>query len=267
MAQKRRIIFVDIVNQIAKENNLNIVSLSDSWVIELSKENLKSRIIGYTFSINNAVSNRICDDKSATSQILENKFIPTVKHFLFQTYLGYGDPEQAYEMGKDLLKKHNKIVVKPNEGRSGLNTFLVESEDQLVYALDMILVSEKSICFSPFVNSKYEYRVVVLHGRAELIYQKQKVENEWRYNLSNGSSVQTDIPNYELILLEDLAIKASQAVGINFATVDILEDLEGNLQIMEVNSGVSLIHFLELRQDYFSTVKNIYKKAILSSLQ
>ena len=55
------------------------------------------------------------------------------------------------------------------------------------------------------------------------------------------------MPKSELYTqIEQLAIRAGKAMNINFATIDIIETTNGNLYVLEINSGIGATIFTEL---------------------
>lgn len=86
----------------------------------------------------------------------------------------------------------------------------------------------------------------------------------WKFNLSQGAQVNAVINSDTLKVIQDLSIKAANAIHINFSSVDIIETFSGDLLIMEINSGVVLNKFIEDNPHNYDIAKNIYTKAILS---
>lgn len=94
--------------------------------------------------------------------------------------------------------------------------------------------------------------------------ENKKVEISWKHNLSGGA-----IPNilekgelYQKI--EKLALEAGKAIGINFATVDVIQTTDNKLYIMEINSNVYGEVFAKKVEGGYDIIKDIYKKAIES---
>lgn len=95
-------------------------------------------------------------------------------------------------------------------------------------------------------------------------FENQRVTAGWRYNLSQGSTCIL-LSNRELTAkIEKLAILASQAVHINFSTVDIIETDSKGLLVLEINSGVVLNKFIDNGPANYDIAKSIYRAAICS---
>lgn len=91
----------------------------------------------------------------------------------------------------------------------------------------------------------------------------QKIELSWKHNLGQGATGIL-IDNPELIeKLTNLALKASIAININFASIDIIES-NGELLVIEINSGVMMESFARQSEREYNLAKSIYKKALES---
>ena len=55
-------------------------------------------------------------------------------------------------------------------------------------------------------------------------------------------------------------------MNVNFASIDIVE-CDGNLRVLEINSGVMMEHFSKQNERTYKIAKQIYKDAILSMLR
>ncbi len=83
----------------------------------------------------------------------------------------------------------------------------------------------------------------------------------WKHNLGQGAY--PDIIQDESLIAElsDFALKAAKAVGIKFASVDIIK-VKGNFMVLEINSGVMMDYFSQISGSNYQTAKNIYREAI-----
>ena len=97
------------------------------------------------------------------------------------------------------------------------------------------------------------------------IYPKgQKIFINWKFNLSQGSTCKI-VTNQELIFkLSTIAIDAANAIGISFATIDILKDQNGVFKVLEINAGVAMDQFIQQVHHGKKIATAIYEKAILS---
>lgn len=101
-------------------------------------------------------------------------------------------------------------------------------------------------------------------GKKELSRVPQKDEKvllNWKHNLGQGASAQTlEISSLDKEITE-LAQKTSKALGIRFASIDVIKTSEG-WKVLEVNAGVMMEHFASSGQKQYSTAKEIYRDAI-----
>ena len=168
--------------------------------------------------------------------------------------------------------------------------------------MNLLFARNKSVSISPYYEIKTEYRIIVLNDNVELVYGKKKpvvvgngkntiyellcsfnqnyfknikddslnrvlkggeiFEYNWQFNLSKGA-----MPFLlENTLLEDklrvMAIEIAQILGIKFASIDIIELIDGTLLLLEVNSGVMMDNFSKNIDNGKYIVKSIYTKVI-----
>ncbi|MCW5875936.1 MAG: hypothetical protein KIS85_03550 [Anaerolineales bacterium] len=83
----------------------------------------------------------------------------------------------------------------------------------------------------------------------------------WKHNLSAGSAPQVleDGPLSEQLI--EMARQAQRAINIRFASVDIMES-DGQLRVLEINSGVMMEHFVRSQPENREKAKAIYTRAI-----
>ena len=90
----------------------------------------------------------------------------------------------------------------------------------------------------------------------------EKVDISWKHNLSGGAKP-TVLAEGELYnQIEQLAIQAGKALNINFATIDIIETNDGNLYVLEINSGIGATIFTQLVEGGTEIIKDIYRQAV-----
>ncbi len=62
--------------------------------------------------------------------------------------------------------------------------------------------------------------------------------------------------------IEKLAVSAGKAMNINFATIDIIKTVDGDLYVLEINSGIGATIFIESVEGGYEIIKNIYREAL-----
>ena len=61
-----------------------------------------------------------------------------------------------------------------------------------------------------------------------------------------------------------MAYNAAKAINISFASIDILKDEQGQLQVLEINAGVAMDQFIQKYPDGENIAFSIYEKALLA---
>ena len=59
-----------------------------------------------------------------------------------------------------------------------------------------------------------------------------------------------------------IALAAAKAVGVTFASVDVIKTQNG-YSVLEINSGVMTENFARESEENYRTVKEIYREAVL----
>lgn len=86
----------------------------------------------------------------------------------------------------------------------------------------------------------------------------------WKFNLSSGSVSQIINDKNKLKEIHQIASLAAKSIHINFATIDIVELTNGELKVLEINSGVVMERFIDDDINNYNQAKNVYNKVILS---
>ena len=168
---------VKIIKEICEEENISFKIYSHGWVMQLELNSRYIYIFGYKFQNNNSSAHLICEDKAALSEILESHNIPVVKHHFFvspanRRYIGAGD---CWSEMINLLDKYGVIVCKRNEGTGGNGVFKVENKLELEIAVDSLFRTDRNLVISPYHDIEFEYRIILLNNKAELIYSKERM--------------------------------------------------------------------------------------------
>jgi glutathione synthase/RimK-type ligase-like ATP-grasp enzyme len=234
-------IFVDAITKYCTSRGIACEVKSQGWLIVMRSGDKRRFALGYDLGLNSAISHRIASDKAATSDILGMSDIPRIAHTQFSNPVlaDYTPASGLRESMHALLRQHPQgVVVKPNEGTSGRLVVKVTSEAELDEAARTIFASHLSLAISPYVDIAQEVRVVLIDAAPLGVYAKERGA-DWRHNLDLGARP---------ILLESgaarttcvaLAVKAAQAIGIRFASVDLVRTGDA-WSVLEINSGVMM---------------------------
>jgi len=283
----------DFINEICAEKNITIESLSQGYVLRLTKGSTRRTIYGPYWAINSAASDRIACDKCGCYALLNESGVPAIPHFLLShpvKRFGWTGDTGIWSQAIKLLNTHKTVVVKPNQGSNGNGVQLCENINQLEAAVHSLFAAGADVAVSPFYKIKNEYRVFFLNGECHFAYGKTKNPDDWRHNLSQGATAfelteqaavplpegsvaglclaerrglgQRPIIMKQLSQLKTLASQAATAIDINFATVDVAEFENGEIVIMEINAGVQAKQLLEQLPHLRPIIKDIYAGAI-----
>ena len=248
----------DFIKEICGEADILCESLSQGYILRLTKGGRSRHIFGSYWDINSAAADRIACDKTACFLILEKNGIPAILHQIY--FNPRLKPDWAEKNAQAFLDKHKKVVIKPNQGTKGLNIFLCQTAQELEAAAQAIFDSHTDAALSPYVEIEHEYRVFYINGKCPLVYGKARSPLSWQHNLSQGARVFEVTDGAQQ--LKDLACRAARAIGINFATVDIARTACGEIMVMEINSGVQAKQLLEQLPELRGVVKGIYREAV-----
>ena len=298
-----------VLKDIAKEKNYEYETFSHDWIVRLKNKNKMLTTYGYIMQGIDSVSQMICKDKSALYEILNKNNVPTIPHEL---YLGkkkqkiYLERELGLEDFYSAFEKYKKIVIKDNNGGSGIDVYLITKEEQIEPVVGGLLNKDKDIAISPYFDVEDEYRIVVYKSKPEIIFRKQrpnivgngvdtteklikdkfgkvievdewvdlkrvpkkdeKVVLRWMHNLKNGASAENIYDEEKKQKLFSLATKVAKVIGINFASIDIM-DVDGEFKVLEVNSGVTLEKFARTSSENYKEVEKLYRKIVFEVLE
>ncbi|MCL2527454.1 MAG: ATP-grasp domain-containing protein [Defluviitaleaceae bacterium] len=257
----------ELINEICKENGINVEYLSQKYILRLTKDSTTRHIFGPYWDINNAAADRLACDKCGCYTILNNCRVPAIEHKMF-----FNPLQRAYLLAEEgtmqnalafFEANNQQVVVKPNQGAQGKDVFYCDSPLALEQAIQTIFTTDPDVALCPYHEIYTEYRVFYLNGRTHYYYGKTKGDN-WKHNLSQGAKA-FEVSNNDLRdKLAKLAIQAAKAIDINFATIDIASLENNELAIMEINAGVQAQHLLEQLPHRHKTIKAIYAEAICS---
>jgi glutathione synthase/RimK-type ligase-like ATP-grasp enzyme len=233
--------FVDAITKYCAGHGIACEVKSQGWLIVMERDGMRRFALGYDLGLNSAISHRIASDKAATSDVLALSGIACIAHTQFSNPVlaGYAPTAGLYEAMRAVLMQHPQgVVVKPNEGTSGKLVFKVRSEAELDEAARGIFTSHLSLAISPYVEIAQEVRVVLIDDDPRVVYEKQRGA-DWRHNLDLGARpvlLQSGAARDACVAL---AISAAQAIGIRFASVDIVR-VADEWKVLEINSGVMM---------------------------
>lgn len=255
-----RAVFIEHIELACAELGLDVRWSCDYWVANIRSGDRTTRIVGYTFALNDAASAELALDKVCAYQTLKEAGVVAVPHHLLHfPVLPVRWPGAASRQIRP------PVVTKPHRGSSGVDVLLARNPEELRSNLRILASRYRTIAYSPYLDAAGEYRAVVLDNRVLLVYLKRRraaVDThgrpEWRFNLNLGARpalIDEREPVHEQV--SDVASRATRALGIRFGAVDILLTAP-TLTVMEVNDAFSMIYFSRFTAEYAAAAAKMY---------
>ena len=228
-------------------------------------------------------------------------------YMIFNPDTRVGFSENEIEKADKIFEENARnVILKSNDSSEGKYVFKINSKKELEKViLELFKEKKDTLSICPFYDIDYEYRAVFLDGEILFVYKKEKpfvigdgnsnlqelilksdiqdiyenldmnyipkmdekIEVSWKHNLSRGA-IPMPIDDDKLRdKIEKLAVDAAKAIGITFATIDIINTTQNELLVMEINSSVCMDKFSKLYPDGYNIAKNVFTKAILKMFQ
>lgn len=251
----------DAIRQACDKLNFSYTTYSDDWIIRVQSGDKLRWVFGYSFDLNAYAASQNANDKVACYQILADANVPALPHLLIRSQI----LTDEYIAGLRAQLNGSDIVLKPLTGTSGHDITRHSSvEEAIEYARGK---ERPDWCLSPLVEIVSEKRLFMLDDEVLLAYEKTTPTDEGgiRYfNLGKGAQavIVTPTPN-ELAL----ARGAMQTLGLRVTTVDIITLSDGSQQIIEVNCGITMEHFMRQSEEFKTIGYETYKKLTAAMMQ
>ena len=181
--------------------------------------------------INSFKVSEICGNKLITSMILKKNNVPTPKTtFAFST-------DSARECMKNL---GYPLVVKPIIGSWGRGVYQIKDQSMAEMLLDTRQDNDNSFSriyyFQELIDRPTrDIRCIVIGDEITASVYRYSSENEWRTNVAVGGRTEEAPMTSEL---QEIVLRASNAVGGGILGVDLMEDKERGYLVHEVNNTV-----------------------------
>ena len=131
------------------------------------------------------------------------------------------------------------LIVKNRYGSGGQKVFKADSPLEL---RNLLLEDPVSMLIQPFLTTGFDYRVIVIGGKAIGAMKKTAPKGEFLTNVARGGTATKAALTTEL---KTLAEKAAKIFLTDYAGVDIMYDHKGQPYILEVNRGAQFEGFEE----------------------
>ena len=180
---------------------------------------------------NNARAIEICDSKALTAVALEKRVATPKTIIAPKTFEGVG-----YN-SLDFLENATRVlglpmIIKESYGSFGAQVYLAKTLDEAKKIVSTI--AHKEFIMQEFIKESEgrDVRVNVVGGRVVSAMERYN-ENDFRSNITNGGSMRKIEITKDI---EDAALLACEAIGLDFAGVDVLFGKDGPI-VCEVNSN------------------------------
>lgn len=178
-----------------------------------------------TFVMNNLMSWLLASDKLASLSTLAKEGLAVPHTFVTE------DMFSAYRE----MKREKEVVIKPIRGAMGFGVFRANDPDVAMHIFSYFTNISKPMYLQRYMEKKGngDYRVIVVGGR--VIGAEFRKGKDWKSNVAQGA-----IPRKAKIdaQMQELAIRATQSLGLDYAGIDIADTKEGYM-ILETNPTIS----------------------------
>ena len=182
---------------------------------------------------NTAKAVELCDNKILMYQALANSNITIPRTFIApKTFEGLNYPKRDFV--NNVIKEIGlPLVIKEAYGSFGEQVYLAKSLEEVNKIIDQI--GYKDFLMQEYIASSKgrDIRINIVGNKA-IVSMLRENKNDFRSNISNGGTGSKFEPKPEYL---ELAVKASKALGLDFAGVDVMFGPNNEPIICEVNSN------------------------------
>lgn len=290
--------FNKIIKQICQEISIQYEELSDDWIIKLTKENRNKFIVGYKFDLNNQATSEICNDKFALYAVLKSEEIPVIEYNILFKNEEDKLEKYFYEYNQNVVLKPNNGTCGNNVLHICEYDKLKSEYNKLIskcYSVDICpfyeIESEYRVIYLPTKQHIYKKVKPIItgdgvHSVKELLIEfnseyfgdernlknenisadyipkfGEKIEYEWRFNLSRGAKI-ADVDDEEKNILMNMINNIIKVIDLKFVSIDIVKLTNNQYMVMEINSGVMMENLVKLQDDGIQIAKSVYGEAI-----
>lgn len=251
--------FQTFIKEICDEKRIKFELLSKDWIMKLTKFNSSEYIVGAQFPINNSSSSLICTDKYAAFKVLTSSNIPILDSKLIYSnrIKDYVSDLKNKDEWNEYFLQNEFVEIKNNLTRAEDKVYIVNNYNRAIDCLNEIFELNNTAVVRPFVNAESIFNVICLNKDVKLVFE-QKRQIKYSSKVSIMEFVKNERLKEELI---KIALKVVNTIGINFASIDIIE-FHGELVVMEVSCNADIHERLDAFGDNKITLKNIYSNII-----
>lgn len=200
---------------------------------------------------NSHIIHKITQDKLHTQQLLQNVIaMPHTKQYYdtaSSKITPTNDKQSIMHISNDIFNNFSfPLIIKPNHGQQGNNIFLCHSLQAVATAIQTIFNHNSPhynhiLLAQNYIQRRHEWRVIIFQQQIVLIYEKDTSSAQPANNISPlhwPNAVAKPIFNTQLQLkLQSFIEPIFTKLPIVFAGLDIIEDTNGELWLIEINSA------------------------------
>jgi ribosomal protein S6--L-glutamate ligase len=174
--------------------------------------------------INSTYPFRRCRDKYATQYILHNSGIPIPTTYTTESLA------RAYEKTREM----GDVVYKPILSSMGRGSMKFSDVDLAYNAYRHLDRLHHPLILQEFIMTPgRDIRVFIVGSEVIGAVYKYLPEGQWKSNVAQGGTMVEEEMNEDIV---QLALRATRAMGLDYAGVDLLESPEGPV-VLEVNAS------------------------------
>ena len=250
------------LQSICAQLDVSYTAYSEDWIIKLQKGIQIRWIYGYQFDVNNVAAAQLAGDKAAAYTIMATKAVPAVQHILVRS--GAHEPMSRTAIAGQLQSLGLPVVIKPLFGSSGKGVHHCTSAEDVYKIVGK--TSNTGWVAAPFVSIMAEYRVIIFGKETLLVYEKTNpyVSDSMKfYNLGMGALAHDIDASHQLYQgITEIAARATGALNLELAAVDVVQLDDGTFQILELNSGLMFEHYARQSEANHQKSRDIYETIV-----
>lgn len=180
---------------------------------------------------------QMCNDKFRNYLFLKEQEIGTPDTY----FVPYVEMSKSDKQLKNIAKQLGyPLIMKTVEGSMGTGVVKVESDEQIQSIAEILYKGNGGIILQKMIKADYDVRVFVWGNEIIASMRRNKVEGDFRSNVSKGSKAETyDLSKGELSFVEDIIKKVNEKYG-HVGTIGIdymVSGDDGSLQVLELNGS------------------------------
>lgn len=173
----------------------------------------------------------VCDNKIQTFQQLVGKGIVMPRTIAAPFTFSGLELDEAYMVHVETLGY--PMIIKEAYGSFGMQVHMVRNRNELLECISSM--GHKPFLFQEFIEASFgkDVRITIV-GRKVVGAMRRVSSGDFRANITLGGEGSSHMPSPQEV---DLALKAHQALALDFSGVDLIHGADGEPLVCEVNSN------------------------------